>query len=165
LRFRKHGQGKEYPFSVGVRQSRSYRLVHEERPFICDRCALAWLRRNACLALLCWVPPFLIAAAGVLRLAFRVYTEGNPFRVAYLPAVGGLSLLGFGLLALAGLVVRMAWRQLRGVRPGRWLQDRFPDPAVTRMAIALRKKDLLQALDLSGAQVMFLTQGEHAAKE
>jgi hypothetical protein len=165
LRCQKDGRGKQYPFSVGVRQSRSYRLVHEERPFICDRCALAWLRRNACLALLCWVPPFLVAAAGVLRLAFRVYTEGNPFRAAYLPAVGGLSLLGFGLLALAGLVVRMAWRQLRGAGPGPWLRDRLPDPAVTRMAIGLRKKDLLQALHLPGARVMFLTQGGRAEGE
>jgi hypothetical protein len=95
--------------------------VHQERPCLCDRCARARLRRNAWLVLLFWVPPPLIATAGVLRLALRVYREGNPAVPAYLPAVAALVLLSLGLLTVAGLMARMAWRQLRWARSGRWL--------------------------------------------
>jgi hypothetical protein len=68
--------------------------------------------------------------------------------------------MSLGLLVLTGLLVRLACRHLRWVRGKGYQHERFPDPAVTRMAIDLRKKEILSRLAVPASSVRFLVPGD-----
>jgi hypothetical protein len=84
-----------------------------------------------------------LTSAGFLALAARVWLYGYPLRRGYLPAVGTWLLLSMGLLVVTGLLVRLVWRHFRWVARRDYQRERFPDAALSRMAIELRKKEVL----------------------
>jgi hypothetical protein len=137
-----------YRFAVVHSQGRERRVIQQETAFICNRCAEARLRSRAWLILFTWVPVGLLASGGLFSWAVRFWVCANPFRRGNLPASGILFLVSLGLLAVTGLLVQLACRHLRWVRGKGYQQERFPDPAVTRMAIELRKKEILSRLPL-----------------
>jgi hypothetical protein len=106
--------------------------------------------------LLTGVPLGLLAAGGWLSLAVRLWRDANPPRRGYLLSIGMLFLVSLGLLVVTGLFSLLACRHLRWVRGKGYQHDRFADPAVTRMAIELRKKEILSRLHLPEASVRFL---------
>jgi hypothetical protein len=71
--------------------------------------------------------------------------------------VGVLFLVALGVLVHTGLLVRLACRHLGWVRGKGYVHERFPDPAVTRLAIEPRKKEILGRLNLPEATLRFLT--------
>jgi hypothetical protein len=156
LRCREQAQGKAYRFAVVHSPTPGDRIVREVTAFICNRCAEARLRRRAWLVLLTGVPLGLLAFGGWFALAVSIWLDANPPRRGSLPAVGVQFLVSFGLLVLTGLLVRLAGRHLRWVRGKGYPHERFPDAAVTRMAIELRKKEILSRLHLPEASVRFL---------
>jgi hypothetical protein len=156
LRCREQAEGMAYAFAVVHSQGRERRVIQQETTFLCNRCAEARLRRRAWLVLLTGVPVGLLAAGGWFALATRVWLDANPPRRGYLPGVGLLFLVSLGLLVLTGLLIRLACRHLRWVRGKGYQHERFPDPAVTRMAIDLRTKEILSRLPVPEASVQFL---------
>jgi hypothetical protein len=156
LRCQQQAEGRVYRFAVGQGQGLECSILHEETAYICNRCAAARLRRSAWLLLLTWVPVGLLASGGLLALAARVWLYANPWRRGYLPAVGTLFILSMGLLVVMGLLVRLACRHWRWTAQQGSEHARFADPAVTRMAIELRKKDILSRLPLPESSVRFL---------
>jgi hypothetical protein len=160
LRCQRQAEGMDYRFAVVQSPTSGYDTVNEEKAFICNRCAEARLRRSAWLVLLTWVPAGLLASCGWFLLALTVWLHGNPWRRAYLPTVGILFLLSFGLLVVTGLAFRLACRHLRLVTGKGYQHERFPDAGVTRMAIDLRKKEILSRLPLSASRVRFLIPSE-----
>jgi hypothetical protein len=76
-------------------------------------------------------------------------------------SIGMLFLVSLGLVAVTGLLVRLACGHLRWVSGKGYQRERYPDPAVTRMAIELRKKEILSRLPVPEASVRFLVPGEH----
>jgi hypothetical protein len=163
-RCRSHALGRDYAFFVGLGPAICYRILHEERVFICNQCAQARMRMPAWLVLFCWVPMVYLAGAGALALACRVWLHGNPLKAAYLPTVAGLFLLALGLLSFTGLLVRAARNHLRSVAEECPHQPRREDSAVARMAIELGKKDVLKRLGLEESRVQFLTPAERWAQ-
>jgi hypothetical protein len=159
-----HAKGRDYPYFVARGQAISYRVLHEERVFICNQCAAARMRATAWVVLLYWVPIVFLASAGALALAWRVWVYGNPLKAAYLPTAGGLFLLSLGLLHFTGVLVRAARNHLRSVAEECPHHERVGDSAVTKMAIALGKKDVLKRLGLAESQVRFLTTAERWAQ-
>jgi hypothetical protein len=155
-----YAEGNVYPFYVVVSQSISYRIVHEEQPFICTACAEARIRANGWLALFYWTPLSLLGFLLTFWSGLRAYKFGNPLRWGYLPRVGGLFLLSGGLLIITCLILWAVVRQFRYARRENWLPNQFPDSSVTKMAIGLRKKDVLKTLQRSEAGVRFLTAAE-----
>jgi hypothetical protein len=129
--------------------------------FICNRCAEGRLRRRAWLVLCTWVPLGLLASGGLFALAARVWLYANPLRRGYLPTVGVLFLGSLGLLVLTGLLARLACRHMRLVRGKGYQHERLPDPAVTCMAVEIRKNEILSRLPLPEASVRFLALGDH----
>jgi hypothetical protein len=156
LRCQREAEGMDYPFAVVQSPTAGYHTVNEEKAFICNRCAEARLRRSAWLVLLTWVPAGFLASGGCFLLALRVWLHGNPWRRAYLPTVGILFLVSLGLLVLTGLAFRLACRHLRWVTGKRYQHERFPDAGVTRMAIEVRKKEIVSRLPLPESRVRFL---------
>jgi hypothetical protein len=156
LRCREQAEGMAYRFAVVHSPTPGDRIVREDTAFICNRCAEARLRRRAWLVLCTWVPLGLLASGGLFALAVRSWLDANPPRRGSLPAVSVLFLVSLGLLVVTGLLVRLACRHLRWVRGKGYQQERFPDPAVTRMAIDLRKKEILSRLAVPEASVQFL---------
>jgi hypothetical protein len=152
---REETMGLDYRFAIGQREGLGCRIVHEETAFVCNRCAAARLRRRAWLLLLTWVPVGLLACGGLLALATTVRLYGNPLWRGYVPALVTLFVLSFGLLVVAGLLIRLAYRHLRCVTG--YEHEGVVDPAVTRMAIDLRKKEILSRLPVPEASVQFLT--------
>jgi hypothetical protein len=134
LRCRKQAPGTHYPFFVALRHSPLRRIIHEERAFICDRCAAAQVRFAPLVALFLWVP---VLALAVLRYRHSLVT---------------LPLL---LFVTAG-VLRLVFRQLRACRGRRFRQPPFSE-AVARLAIRLRQREVLRSLHWSAADVVFLT--------
>jgi hypothetical protein len=144
-----------YRFAVVHSQGRERRVIQQETAFICNRCAEARLRSRAWLILFTWVPVGLLAFGGFFSLAGRVWLYGNPLRRGYLPAVAVLFLVSLGPLVVTALLVQLACRHLRWVRGKGYQHERFPDPAVTRMAIELRKKQILSRLPVPESTVRF----------
>jgi hypothetical protein len=68
--------------------------------------------------------------------------------------------MSLGLLVLTGLLVRLACRHLRWVSAKGYQHEPFPDPAVTRLAVELRKKEILSRLPVPEASVRFLVPGD-----
>jgi hypothetical protein len=161
---RNHAQGRDYAFFVGLGPAICYRVVHEERVFICNQCVQARMRTPAWLVLFCWLPMVFLAGAGALALAYRVWIHGNPQKAAYLPTAGGLFLLALGLLYFARVLVRATSNHLRSVAEECPHQQRRADSAVGRMAIELGKKDVLKRLGLPKSGVRFLTPAERWAQ-
>jgi hypothetical protein len=185
LRCQRKAEGMDYPFAVAQRHGPDCRLVQEQKAFICSRCAeerlrgCAWLvlftcylgppgprgvrcaeerlRGCAWLVLFTWVPLGLAASGGVLTLALRAWLYANPFRRGHVPTVAMLLLLSLGLLVVTGLAVRFVWRHLRWVNAKGYQYEPSPDPAVTRMAIELRKNEILSRLPLPESSMRFLT--------
>jgi hypothetical protein len=155
LRCREQAEGMPYHFAVVHNEGHECRVIRQENAFICNRCAEARLRRPAWVALLTGVPLGLLASRGLFAVTTRVWLYANPLRRAYLPTVAVLFLLSLGLLVITGLLVRLAYRHLRCVRGKGYQHERFPDPAVTRIAIALRRKEILSRLPLPEASVQF----------
>jgi hypothetical protein len=155
LRCREQGEGMVYRFAVVHTQGRESRVIQEETAFLCNRCAEARLRRRAWLVLLTGVPLGLLASGGVFALAARVWLCANPWRRGYVPTAAVLFLGSLGLLVVMGLLGQLACRHLRWVSAQGYQQERFPDPAVTRLAIALRKKKILSRLPFPEASVRF----------
>jgi hypothetical protein len=145
-----------YHFAVVHSQGHECRVIQQQTAFICNRCAEARLRSRAWLVLLTGVPLGLLASGGSFWLAVRVWLCANPFRRGNLPASGILFLVSLGLLVVTGLLVQLPCRHLRWVRGKGYQHKRFPDPAVTRMAIELRKKQILSRLHLPESSVRFL---------
>jgi hypothetical protein len=148
LRCQNQAEGMDYRFAVVESPSPGYHQVHEEKAFVCNRCAEARLRRSAWLVLFTWVPLGFLAFGVLFALAVSVYINGNPFRPGYVPTAGALFLLSMALLVITGLLVGLVWRHLRWVTGKSYQYDRFPEAVVTRMAIQLRKKEILSWLDL-----------------
>jgi hypothetical protein len=97
-----------------------------------------------------------VAVGALFSLTARVWIYANPPRRGYLPAGGILFLVFLGLIVVTGLLVGLACRHLRWVRGKGYQHQRFPDPAVTRLAVALRKKEILSRLSVPEASVRFL---------
>jgi hypothetical protein len=145
-----------YHFAVVHSQGLECRVIQQETAFLCNRCAEARLRRRAWLVLFTGVPLGLLASAGLFWLAARVWLYANPLRRGYLPTVAVLFIVSLGLLVVTGLLVRLACRHLGWVRGKGYQNERFPDPAVARMAIELRKKEILSRLPVPESRVRFL---------
>jgi hypothetical protein len=148
---------------VAKKQSLSLLIIHEERAFICDRCAGARVRFSPLVVLLLWVPVLALITTiigfGVVRSVARIMLTGIG-TMAFPVSVFWRLLLLLGLLFLIGVLVRLAWRQMHAVREG--LFHYLPySSSVARVAIELRKKDLLRSLHLSTSNALFLTE-DHA---
>jgi len=135
LKCKARAAGARYRFFVTRRQSLSRAIIHEERAFICDRCARARLRFAPLVVLLLWVP-VLVLAALITRLWLSVLL----------------------LLTIHGLM-RLAWRQLRAIRYRLYHHPPYSG-AVARLAIELRKREVLRSLHLFEADVTFRTEAD-----
>jgi hypothetical protein len=123
-------------------QTRSHRIIHEERVFICDRCARARVGFAPLAALIIWVP---LLALGMLLFWSRIW-------------------LSVPLLLITIAVVRLAWKQLRAVRYGLYRHPPYND-SIARLAIKLRKREVLRAVHLPESEVTFLTELERGRKD
>jgi hypothetical protein len=161
---REQAEGMTYRFAVVHSRGRECHVISKETGFICNRCAEAHLRRRAWLVLLTWVPLGLLVSGGLFALTARVWLTANPLRRGYLPAVAVLFLVSLELLLLTGLLVRLACRHLRWVRGKGYQHERFPDPAVTRLAVEIRKKEILSRLSLPEASVRFVIPSDRGGR-
>jgi hypothetical protein len=111
--------------------------MHEEKAFVCDRCA----RARVCfapLAILClWVPPLMLAALIFWR---RLWLS-----VPLLFVIVGLG--------------RLAWGQLRAVRYRLYHHPPY-NGAVARLAVQVRKRELLRSLHLLESDVTFRAEAD-----
>jgi hypothetical protein len=139
LKCHEQGPGAQYRFFVTRRESLSRAIIHEDRAFICDRCAQARVRFAPVVVLLLWVPPLVLAA---------LITWRNP-------------LVSAPLLMLIVVLIRLAWRQLRAVRYRLYHHPPFSS-TVARLAIELRKREVLRSLHLSAPDVTFHTEEDAA---
>jgi hypothetical protein len=135
-------------------------MVHQERVFICHACAEARLSFTAVLALGYWAPLGLFTAVGVLTLAFWLGLSGGLREETHRNACGGLLLLAAGLFLFSLQVFRGGRRLLRYVLLKHYQQRVLPDATVTRLAIDLRKGEILQSLGVPEADVRFLTEAD-----
>jgi hypothetical protein len=75
----------------------------------------------------------------------------------------GMLFVSVGLLVASALLTRQAWKQLSAVR-----QRLFHGPpysaSVARLAIELRKRDLLRSLHLTELNAVFLTEEDPAIR-
>jgi hypothetical protein len=156
LRCRRQAKGMDYPFAVIATPDPGSEEVHEEAAFLCNRCAEDRLSRSAWLVLFTWVPLCTSAYVGLLALAVKVWLHGNPWRRGYLPTVGTLFLVSLVLMIVTALLVRLVWLHFRWVASKGYQHGRVPDPTVTQLAIALRKKAILSRLGLPESKVRFL---------
>jgi hypothetical protein len=154
VRCRRIGEGAVYPFVVGRRQAIAYRVIHEERPFICDRCARARLRFTPLVILAVAAPLFFLALLGILNRLLGILLRGYPIALFRL-------LNTMALLYLTGVLVWLAVRQLLRIRRGVYQQGPSPDRTVTRMAMDIRKTDILRTLRHSRDDVLFIAQEDH----
>jgi hypothetical protein len=158
--------GACYPFWVVKRGAFSHHIVHEERPFLCDRCAAARLRFAPLAVLLVWVPALalgaLIASLPVL-LDLKVLSAVGIWGSVGLVRLGVRLMLLLGLLFLLAGLLRLAFRQLRAVRERLFHHPPYSG-SVARLAIALRKQDLLRALRLSESNAFFLTEEDRSVR-
>src|SRR5437867_1631435 len=154
LKCNAHTPGARYLFWVAKRQTLSPHIVHEEKAFICDRCAGAWVRFSPLIVLLLWVPVLALITLFVGYGVVRSWTRGFP--------VGGALrlMLLLGLLFLIVVLIRLAWGQLHAIR-ARLFHRLLYSSSVARLAIQLRKKELLRSLHLSESNALFLTE-DHA---
>jgi hypothetical protein len=95
-----------------------------------------------------------------LSLAVRLWLDANPPRSGSFPPVSVLFLVSLGLLVVTGLLVRLACRHLCWVRGKGCQHERFPDTAVTRMAIDLRKEEIMSLLPVPASSMRFLIPGD-----
>jgi len=158
--------GARYRFWVARRQRLTPHIVHEEKAFICDRCAGARLRFAPRVVLLLWVPALALGTLLVSRPFVgdlrRLFTAGIWMRPGQFGPAFRLVLL-LGLLFLLVALIRLARRQLLAVRYR--LFHRLPySGSVTRLAIQLRKKELLRDLHLSESSALFLTEEDRAIR-
>jgi hypothetical protein len=148
---------------VAKKQRFSRHIVHEANAFLCDRCASARVRFPALIVLLLWIPmltlPTLVTGYGVLRSLTRLVSVRigtNPLSLAF------RTMLFLGLLFVLGVLLRLAWRQLNAVRKHQF--HRLPySSSIARLAIQLRKQELLRSLQLSESQALFLTEDRTVA--
>jgi hypothetical protein len=128
--------------------------------FICDRCARAELRFAALIVLCLWVPVLVAfvllttcqVVASVVRL--NAFNHGSLMR-----NIGIFLVLGLPTLYLAAGLIRMAWKQLVAARYGLYHQPPASGP-VAKLAIQLRKKQILRSLHMSEGDVRFLTEAD-----
>jgi hypothetical protein len=158
LRCKQQGPGAHYSFFVAMKQSLSHQIVHEEKVFLCDRCAQARVRFAPLVVLLFWVPALALVAVFVFALVLRdwrmLITLGIGTRARWLGMPWRLMVL-LGLLFLIAVLVRLASRQLRAIRHR--LFHRLPySGSVVLLAIQLRKKELLRSLHLNEKNALFL---------
>jgi hypothetical protein len=151
LRCRKRAEGHFYPFYVGVRQA--FRIVHEERPFICNRCAANRLRFTPRVILVVAGPLFVLAFFGILGRILHFFLDGDPIAI-------GRFFRTACLLYTTGVFLRLAFKQLVHVRRQLLLRSPFPAQPMTRIAIQIRQKQLLKELHLSRSSAVFFTEAE-----
>jgi hypothetical protein len=158
--------GARYRFWVARRQRLSPYIVHEEKAFICDRCAGARLRFAPRVVLFLWVPALalvtLIISRPLVRDLQRLFSTGIWMRPGQFGPIFRLVLF-LGLLFLLVALIRLAYKQLQAVRER--LFHLLPySGSVTRLAIQLRKKELLRTLHLSESNALFLTEEDRAIR-
>jgi hypothetical protein len=151
LKCRKRGEGHFYPFYVGVRQA--FRIVHEERPFICNRCAANRLRFTPRVILVVAGPLFVLAFFGLLGRILHFFLNGDSIAM-------GRFFRTACLLYTTGVFLRLAFKQLVHVRRQLHLRSPFPAQPTTRMAIQISQKQLLKELHLSQSSAVFFTEAE-----
>jgi hypothetical protein len=137
LKCKARAAGAQYRFFVTRRQSPSRAIIHEERAFICDRCARARLRFAPLVVLVLWVPLLVLTAL----ITWRRLWVSVPL-----------------LLIIIGLI-RLAWRQLRAIRYRLYHHPPYSG-AVARLAIELRKREVLRSLHLFEPDVTFRTEAD-----
>jgi hypothetical protein len=168
LRCKKEAEGSFYPFSVGKLQFGAklggrppYRIIREERVFICRRCAEARMRANAWVVLIGCGPLTLAIALPLLGFsAWNLLYE--PFLTRFGTAYSRrLLFVSLGILGTTALFGWAAFRQLHYVRSEAYRHQRFPDTSVTWMAIKMRKKAIVKELGLINAkELRFFTEAE-----
>jgi hypothetical protein len=157
--------GAHYPFWVARRQTLYPHILHQEKVFICDRCGAAQVRFAPLVVVLLWTPILgvilLLVGYGVVLDVKRVINcinwgfGGRTFQI-------GMALrfvLFLGLVFIMAALQRLAWRQLRAVRECLFHRPPYSN-SVARLAIHLRKKELLRSLRLSESNALFLTEDE-----
>jgi len=161
LKCNQETSGARYRFWVARRQTLAPQILHEEKVFICDRCAGARVRFPALIVLLLWVPLLallaLVVGNGVVRSLARVVNMGLGQTRGFQLGLGARLVLVLGLLFLIGVLIRLSWRQFRAVRERQFYLLPYSN-SVARLAIHLRRKELLRSLRLSKASALFLTQ-------
>jgi hypothetical protein len=163
LNCKRQAPGTQYPFCVAARQRLSFRVVHVEKAFLCDRCARAQVRFAPLVVLFLWIP-VLLGVAGLLCYflgpALLNYSRGFG-QTRHLGLFMGLLLSLVALLGVIGILVRLAWRQLEAVQDGDYRRPPYSS-TVARLAIHLRKKELLRTLKLRKENAWFLTQEDRS---
>jgi hypothetical protein len=160
LQCKQYAEGNHYPFYVEARQGVSYRVVHEEKAFICHSCAEARLCFIAWLALGYWFPLGLLTSFGMLTLAIGISVAGDKGDGAYQSTSVGFFLLSAGLFIISVKVLRGGLTLLRYAGHKHYRQRVFPDTKVSRLAIELRRTALLSSLQLAESEVRFLTEAD-----
>jgi hypothetical protein len=156
--------GAHYPFWVARRQTLRPHILHQERVFICDPCAAARVRFAPLVVVLLWTP---ILGAILLFLGYFVILD---VRRVITGGLGGRAFLSgmtmtvrfvlfLGLVFVMAALQRLAWRQLRAARERLFHRPPYSS-SVARLAIQLRKKELVRALHLSESSALFLTEDE-----
>jgi hypothetical protein len=152
--------GAYYRFWVARKQRRGQNILHEEKAFLCDRCAEARVRFAPQVVLFLWAPLLALVALIVCRTVVRdlllLSTLGSWSKGSWVELTFRVALFGALVMLLVGLV-RLAWRQLHAAR---WrLFHHLPySGSIAQLAIQLRKKVLLRSLRLSESSALFLTE-------
>jgi hypothetical protein len=159
LKCNRQTPGAHYPFWVARRQTLCPHILHEEKVFICDRCAAARVRFAPLVVVLLWTPILgailLFVGYWVMLDVRRVILGGRAFQI-------GMTLrfvLFLGMVFVMAALQRIAWRQLRAVRERLFHRPPYSS-SVARLAIQLRKKELVRSLHLSASSALFLTEDE-----
>jgi hypothetical protein len=146
-------EGNYYPYYVASKQTISYRVVHEERPFVCHKCAERRLRFTPLVVMVAGTPLFILGSLGILDRILCLVRFGEPI---YMPRLFRTLLL----VGMAGILLWYALRQLNYVRRRLYQRAPLPDRSVTRMAINLGKKALLKRLRLAASGTIFVAQAD-----
>jgi hypothetical protein len=137
LKCKRQSPGTYYTIYVARRQSISGSILYQESSFLCDRCARARLRVAPLVAFCLWIP---VLVVGALFLRRRLWLS--------LPLV----------FLIVGLV-KQAFRQFRAIHLQLYHRPPY-SRSVARLAIQMRKRDILRQLHLSEAEVIFLTEAD-----
>jgi hypothetical protein len=146
-------EGDYYPYFVALKQGISYRVIHEERPFICHKCAKRRLRFAPLVVMVATTPLFIRGSLGIVGQILRLLRFQEEI---YFPNLFWNLLL----VGMTGLLLSTALRQLRDIRRRLYQRAPFPDQSVTRMAINLGKNALLKRLRLPTSETIFVAQGD-----
>jgi hypothetical protein len=147
---------------VARRQTLRPHILCQEKAFICDNCAAARVRFAPLVVVLLWTPMLgailLLVAYWVMLDVRRVINWGLGGRAFQI----GMTLrfiFFLGLVFIMAALQRLAWRQLRAARERLFHRPPYSS-SVSRLAIQLRKKELVRSLHLSKSNALFLTEDE-----